>query len=187
MKRITICWVMVVMVLMSAGLAWAAAETGDMAKWKDFMWRVINFIIFVGIIYWAAGKRIRDILSSRREKIRDELVDLDQRRIEADKRLHDVSQIKDLDAQREKVIAEFQTQGEALKVAIIDQAHKKAAQITAQAETAAAQEYKLATDRLRDELAEMVIDAAEKMIENQLTKEGHEKLIQQSLTRVVLH
>lgn len=188
MKRITICSILVLVVLMSAGLAWAAAEAGDMAKWKDFMWRVINFILFVGILYWAAGKRIGQILSSRREKIRDELVDLDQRRTEADRRLREVeSQIKNLDAQREKVLADFQNQGEVLRQSIITQAQEKAAQIKAQAETAAAQEYKLATDRLRDELAEMVIEAAEKMIQSQLTKEGHEKLIQQSLTRVVLH
>ena len=188
MKRITIFWITFVVALMSAGMVWAAGEPGDMAKWKDFMWRVINFIIFVGILYWAAGKRIGQLLTSRREKIRDDLIDLDQRRVDADKKLMEVeAQIKDLDAQRERVLADFQKQGEALKQAIIAQAHEKAAQIKVQAESAAAQEYKLATERLREELAEMVIEAAEKMIQSQLTKEGHEKLIQQSLTRVVLH
>jgi len=188
LKRITICWMTVFMVLMSACLAFAAAEGGDMAKWKDFMWRVINFVIFVGILYLAAGKRIGQILFSRREKIRDDLLDLDQRREEADKKLRSVeAQIKDLDAQREKVLADFQAQGETLKKSIIDQAHQKAEQIKTQAAAAAAQEYKLATDKLRDELSEMVVEAAEKMIQSQLTKEGHEKMIQQSLTRVVLN
>ncbi|SDB27275.1 F-type H+-transporting ATPase subunit b [Desulfonatronum thiosulfatophilum] len=188
MKRIAIFLIMVIMVLVSAGLAWSAAEAGDMAKWRDFMWRVINFIIFVAILYWAAGKRIGKLLSDRREKIRDELVELDERRTEADKKLQEVeAQIKDLGTQREKVLADFQQQGEALKQAIIAQAHEKAALIKAQAESSATQEYKLATDKLREELADMVIEAAEKMIQGQLTKEGHEKLIQQSLTRVVLH
>ena len=188
MKRITICWITLVMVLASAGAAWAAGEAGDMAKWKDFMWRVINFILFVGILYWAAGKRIGQLLTSRREKIRDDLIDLDQRRTEADKRLREVeSQIKDLDAERQRILADFQNQGELLKESIIAHAHEKAAQIKAQAEATAAQEYKLATDRLREELADMVVETAEKMIQSQLTKEGHEKLIQQSLTRVVLH
>ncbi|WP_031387946.1 F0F1 ATP synthase subunit B [Desulfonatronum thiodismutans] len=188
MKRITICWITFAMVLVSVGAAWAAGEAGDMAKWKDFMWRVINFIIFVGILYWAAGKRIGQLLTSRREKIRDDLIDLDQRRTDADKKLQEVeAQIKDLDAERERVLADFQSQGEALKQTIIAQAHEKAAQIKAQAETAATLEYKQATERLREELADMVVETAEKMIQSQLTKEGHEKLIQQSLTRVVLH
>lgn len=188
MKRITVCWMTVFMVLVGAGLAFAASEDGDMAKWKDFTWRVINFVIFVGILYLVAGKRIGQILTSRREKIRDDLEDLDHRRKEADKKLRNVeAQIKDLDAQREKILADFQVQGENLKKTIIVQAHQKAEQIKAQAQTAAVQEYKLATEKLRDELSGMVIASAEKMIQGQLTREGHEKLIQQSLTRVVLN
>lgn len=188
MKRTTVCWMTACMVLMSAGLALAASEGGDMAKWKDFMWRVINFAIFVGILYMAAGKRILQLLTSRREKIRDDLQDLDQRREQADQKLRQVeAQIKDLDAERERILADFRAQGENLKQAIIAQAHQKAEQIKAQAETAADQEYKLATDKLRKDLSAMIIEAAEKMIQSQLTKEGHEKLIQQSLTRVVLN
>jgi len=188
LKRMTVCWMTVLLVLAATGLAFAASEGGDMAKWKDFMWRVINFAIFVGILYLAAGKRIGQILTSRREKIREDLLDLDHRREEADKKLRQVeAQIKDLDAQREKILVDFQAQGEALKKGIISQAHEKAEQIKAQAQNAAAQEYKLATEKLREELSEMVIEAAEKMIQGQLTKEGHEKMIQQSLTRVVLN
>lgn len=188
MKRTTICWMTVFLVLMGTGLAFAASEGSDMAKWKDFMWRVINFIIFVGILYYAAGKRIGQLLTSRRETIRQNLEDLDRRREDADKKLRQVeAQIKDLDAQREKILADYQAQGENLKKAILAQAHQKAEQIKAQAETAAGQEYKLATEKLREELSGMVIEAAEKMIQSQLTKEGHEKLIQQSLTRVVLN
>ena len=188
MKRNMVILITVALVLLSIALFWASAGVEAMAKWRDFAWRIINFIIFVGILYWAAGKRIGQLLTSRREKIREDLIDLDQRRVDADKKLQEVeAQIKDLDAQRERVLADFKGQGEALKEAIIAQAHEKAAQIKVQAESAAAQEYKLATERLREELAEMVIEAAEKMIQSQLTKEGHEKLIQQSLTRVVLH
>ncbi|TVR00774.1 MAG: ATP synthase F0 subunit B [Desulfovibrionales bacterium] len=188
MKRNVVILITAALLLTSFGLFWASAGVEAMAKWRDLAWRIINFIIFIGILYWAAGKRIGQLLTSRREKIRDDLLDLDQRRTEADKKLREVeNQIKDLDAERERVLADFQNQGNALKEAIIAQAHEKAAQIKAQAESAAAQEYKLATERLREELADMVVETAEKMIQNQLTKEGHEKLIQQSLTRVVLH
>jgi F-type H+-transporting ATPase subunit b len=189
LKRITVCWITAATVLMSAGMVWAAGDAGgDLAKWKDMMWRVINFVLFVGILYWAAGKRIGQIFSQRRSKIREDLVDLEKRRKDADQKLHEVeAQIQDLDKERERVLADFKAQGEKLRQGIIEQAHHKAEQITAQAKNAATQEYKLATDRLRDQLSDMVIEAAEKMIQNQLTKEGHEKLIQQSLTRVVLH
>lgn len=188
MKRNTIILITVVLVLISAGLFWASAGVEAMAKWRDLAWRIINFIIFVGILYLAAGKRIVQMLTSRRQQIRDDLEGLDFRREEADKKLRQVeAQIKDLDAQREKILADFQAQGESLKKAILAQAEEKAKQIKAQAQTAAAQEYKLATEKLRDELSEMIIEAAEKMIQRQLTKENHEKLIQQSLTRVVLN
>jgi F-type H+-transporting ATPase subunit b len=188
LKRNTIILITVVLVLISAGLFWASAGVEAMAKWRDLAWRIINFIIFVGILYLAAGKRIVQMLTSRRQQIRDDLEGLDFRREEADKKLRQVeAQIKDLDAQREKILADFQAQGENLKKAILAQAEEKAKQIKAQAQTAAAQEYKLATEKLRDELSEMIIEAAEKMIQRQLTKENHEKLVQQSLTRVVLN
>jgi len=188
LKRMTVCWMTVFMVLVGAGLAFAAYDGDDMAKWKDFIWRMINFVIFIGILYFLIGKRIIEMLTSRRQQIRDNLEDLDHRREEADKKLRHVeAQIKDLDAQREKILADFQVQGENLKKVIIAQAEEKAEQIKTQAQTAAAQEYKLATEKLRDELSGMVIEAAEKMIQSRLTKENHEKLIQQSLTRVVLN
>jgi F-type H+-transporting ATPase subunit b len=176
------------LVLISAGLFWASAGVEEMAKWRDMAWRIINFIIFVGILYLVAGKRIIQMLTSRRQQIRDGLESLDLRREETDKKLRQVeAQIKDLDAEREKILADFQAQGENLKKAILAQAEEKAKQIKAQAQIVATQEYKLATEKLRDELSGMIIEAAEKMIKGQLTKENHEKLIQQSLTRVVLN
>ncbi|MDY6852299.1 MAG: hypothetical protein SV487_09555, partial [Thermodesulfobacteriota bacterium] len=78
-------------------------------------------------------------------------------------------------------------QGEALKASIIEKAHQAAEKIKVQAEMTAAQERKAAQEKIRAEMAEMIVEAAEKILAEKLTADEHEKLINEYLTKVVLN
>ncbi len=161
------------LVLVTAGVALASEGGGEHhADWGNFAFRVANFVIFIGIIYWAAGKKIVGFFSGRRKGIEQELNDLESRKAEAAKNLAD---------------AEYRAQGEAMQAAIIEKAEKTASQITEQAARTAENEIKQAMETMRAEMADQIIAAAEKMLQEKLTGEEHEKLIDKYLTKVVLN
>nr|BAA83609.1 F1F0-ATPase b subunit [Desulfovibrio vulgaris] [Nitratidesulfovibrio vulgaris str. 'Miyazaki F'] len=104
------------LVLVTAGVALASEGGGEHhADWGNFAFRVANFVIFIGIIYWAAGKKIVGFFSGRRKGIEQELNDLESRKAEAAKNLADVERrIANLEQERQSILAEYRAQGEAM-------------------------------------------------------------------------
>ncbi len=176
-----------------AAAAWAAtdghgAEGEHHYNWKDFAFRVVNFIIFIAIIWKFAGKKIADFFRSRRYHIENELNDLQRRKQEAQQKLADVEKsIANLEEERAKILADAKEQGERLKESIIEDAHKTAEQVREQAKNSAQLEAKNAVDAIRAEMADLVTDAAEKVLKEKLTQEEHEKIVDKYLTKVVFN
>ena len=156
--------------------------------WMNFILRVVNFAIFIGIIWWAAGKKIAAFFGGRRKQIREDLDDLSARQAEAEKKLKGVeSSIANLEQEKKAILQQAQEQGEALKQSIIEKAKADAAALKAQAERTAANEAKAALDTMRAQMADLVVEAARKMIQDKLTEKDHEKLVDEYLTKVVLN
>jgi len=189
LKRVqTVLWTALVLVA-TAGVAFAAGQgEAHGLPWKDFLFRIVNLILVVAIIWKFAGKAIAEFFKGRQYQIKTELEDLDSRRKEAEAKLKEVEKsIANIEAEKEAIIEESRKQGEAIKDEIIAEAKRKAEQIRAQAGTAVAQETKLATERLRAEIADMVVDAAEKMLQEKLSDKKQQQLIDDYVTKVVLN
>lgn len=166
----------------------AGAAAAHHLDWWNFTLRVINFIIFAAILYKFGGKKAVEFFGGRRKQIETQLHDLDERKDKAEKRLAEVEKsIASLAAEKAKILDEYKAQGEALKAAIVDKAEKDAAKIRAQAETGAAQESVYKRRELRAEIAELVVEAAEKILKEKLTAEEQAKLVDKYLTKVVLN
>ncbi|WP_027181525.1 F0F1 ATP synthase subunit B [Oleidesulfovibrio alaskensis] len=178
--------------LLATGVALAAggeAASGEHHyDWTNLGFRLANFAIFIAIIYYAAGKKLIAFFGGRRKGIEQELNDLETRKTDAKKQLGDVEKrIADLENERKAIIAEYQAQGEALKAAIISKAETSARQIVEQAKKSAENEVKYAKDAMREELADMIVDATEKLLKERLDGNEQEKLIDKYLTKVVLN
>lgn len=156
--------------------------------WWNFIFRVINFIIFIGIIWWAAGKKIAAFFGGRRKQIKEDLDDLSARQAEAERKLKGVeTSIANLEQEKNAILDQARQQGEVLKQSIIDKAKADAEALKAQAQRTAANEAKAALDTMRAQMADLVVEAAKKMIEKKLTDKDHEKLVDEYLTKVVLN
>ncbi len=156
--------------------------------WKNFAYRVANFVLFVGIIVYFAGAKIKNGLKKRTDDIASELQNLEDAKKAAAAHLADVEKrIANLEQERASIIKEYEAQGERLKQAIIEKAEKSAGQIIAQAERTAQNEFKQAVEDIRSEIAELVAASVETRIKQQLDAGEHEKLIDKYLTKVVLH
>ena len=185
----------VALVLGVAAVAYASgdAESGAEAahhglNWKDFLFRVVNFVLVFGVIAKLAGKKIVAFFRGRSQGIENQLSDLDVRKADAAKRLADIeASISNLAEEKAKIEEEYRRQGEALRDSIIAAAEAKAVQIREQAVAAAEAEGRVAAQKLRAELADAVVGAATAMLEKKLTAKDQEKLVDEYLTKVVFN
>jgi F-type H+-transporting ATPase subunit b len=175
------------------GKADAHAATGAHApknslspeKLKDLGWRVMNFIALMFILIKFGAKPIAAGLSSRKDKIKSEIEDLEAKKAEAEKTYRDfeaklASVEKDIDTIVEKAVA----QAEIEKVRIIEKAEQAAADIQRQAEMAIQQEIMEARRMLKNEIADQAAAMAEELIIKNLTAADQVKIVEDYLVKV---
>lgn len=181
----------VALVLGLVALAHASGDAGHAEhglNWKDFLLRVVNFVLVAGVIIKLAGKKIAGFFRGRVTQIENQMADLDGRKAEAAKRLADIeASISNLAAEKKRIEDEYRQQGEKLRDAIIAAAEAKAVQIREQAVAAAAAEARVAVEKIRSEIADAVVESAKAMLEKKLTEKDQEKLVDEYLTKVVFN
>ena len=180
-------WSIVAFFLIDVTPAMASGQLTE-ASWTDFKFRVINFILFAGILVWLLRKKIKEYYAGRKEKIANELRDMEAAKIEAEKSLAEVEKrIASLEIEAQEILDEYRRQGESIQATIIARAEETARQITEQAQFTVENEAKMAAENLRFAVADMVVEATEQVLKSQLGPEEHEKLIDKYLNKVVLN
>lgn len=189
MKKARIVLFTLAVCLLTAACAWASAEGGHEApNWNNFILRIINFALVAFVVWKVGGKKIVNTFSGRKLGIENQLADLDERKVAAQKRLADVERsIADLESEKAKILADYKSQGEALKASIVKAAQEQAERIKAQALISAEQEAKMAMDALRVQMADKIIEAAQAALSKKLTGEVQDKLVDDALGKVVLN
>lgn len=188
MKRTRMIFLLAAMFSLAASVAWASGGHDEPPNWMNLGLRTVNLIIVVGLFWRFAGAKVKGALSGRRQSIENSLVDLDERKQAAQKRLSEVeASIASLESEKAQILAEYKAQGEALKASIIAAAEAQAERIAAQAKTSAALEAKAAVDALRAEMAEKIVEAAEALLVAKLDDKAQDKLVDDALSKVVLN
>lgn len=170
------------------GVAYAAADQlAEHWNWPAVWWRVANFILFAGTLYFLLRKPVAKFFAERRAKIEQEFSDLEARKATAQERLREVeARIANLETERQAILGEYRAHGEALQKSILEKAEAQARQIKEQARFAAANESKTAIDELRAQMADLLAEAASDLLRQNLSEKDHEKLIDKYLEKVVL-
>ena len=185
MRKLVISLAALMAALAASGHAMAADE--HVLAWDNFALRVLNVIIFIGIIWYAAGALIKKFFIGRREAIAHEVAELERLKKEAAEHLADVEhRVAGVEQECENLLADGKAQAERLKAAILADAEKQAAQILEQARRGAEQEGKSELDAIRAELADEIVKVMEQGLMKKLDAAEHQKLIDKSLTKVVL-
>ena len=178
----------VVVVLLWMAVAWAAegGGHGGSSKWPDFFYRVLNFGIMVGVLYFLLRKPIKQFFSKRSETIANTLSDLETKKREAEKTYEAYKQkLAQLEEETDRILQEYAEQGEREKARIIANAEKAALEIREQTEIAIAQEIKSAKVELQREIAELSVTAAEAMLREKIKEEDQQKLVDDFMEKAV--
>lgn len=162
-----------------------AVDSLSPAKLKDLGFRVMNFIVLLIILVKFGAKPIAESLGSRRQQIRDEIEDLEAKKVKAEQdykefslKLESVE--KDVDTIVEKAVA----QAEVEKARILEAAEQSAADIKRSAESAIANEITAAKRDLKVSATEQAAVMAEEIIVKNLTADDQVKIVEDYLGKV---
>ncbi|MFP3871029.1 MAG: F0F1 ATP synthase subunit B [Syntrophobacteria bacterium] len=181
-KSIAVFGLCVFTVLLLSTTAWAA----EFKKVPDFFYRLLNFGLMVGILYYFLRKPLRQFFAKRTENITKTLNELETKKQDADQKYKEYSEkLAQLDKETDRILQEYIEQGEREKVKIIANAEKAAAEIRKMTELAIQQEIKSAKGDLQREIAELSVAAAEQMLKDKIEEEDQQRLVNDFMTKVV--
>jgi F-type H+-transporting ATPase subunit b len=170
------------------GICWASEGGGHGGglNWTDFAYRLAAFVILVAILVKLLKKPICDFFRSRREEIQQLLAELEAKRLETEQRSVEYkAKLTVLEDETKKIVAELIAEGEAERQKILDAAQKQADYIKHQAKLAIQQEIKAAKESLQEEIGELTVAAAEKILRKSLRPADQDRLVRDFMTRVV--
>lgn len=143
-----------------------------------FFFQVINLLVVIGILYILAYKPVTRMLLEREEQIQGALAHASQSREEANALLAKYEeQIKGARNEAQEIITRATKLGEEMKEEIITGAKEDANKTLAKARAEIEGEKAKALAEIRSEVASLVVMAAGKVIEKELSPKDHERLI----------
>lgn len=151
---------------------------GAPATYGTILFVSLSFLLLLLLIKHFAWDAIAKVMNDRAKKVADDIDNAEQARIEAQKLAsqrereltnsrRDASQI----VQTAKETAEKNSQ------AIIKEAHEKAVHLKQQAEKDIQAQQQKAFDTVKDDVAELSIQIASKILQKELDQQAHETLI----------
>jgi len=146
----------------------------------------MNFVVLAVGLFFLLKKPVSQALDSRIKGIRQQLEDLEAKKIEAEKELARYNaQISQLNQEAEKIISEYVKQGVDAKAKILKEAELSAQKLEEQSKRNIEHEFKQAKEMLQREIIEAALVKAEEVIRNKITPEDQNQLIDEYLQKVV--
>lgn len=167
----------------------AFAEGADASilvpKMAEFIPALIAFLIIWAIMAKSAWPKILDALDNRQKKIQDDINEADAAKAKAAEELEELDRkLADAQRQSDEIIAEAKRAAEQSRSEILAKAQDDAASIIARAHESVENERRVATNELRNSVADLSVEMASKIIGESLDDKAHRKLIEKYFSEV---
>lgn len=173
--------------LFTVSIVFAAAEGGHEGG-SDLIWRVINFAVLVGLIYFLLAKKLKNFLGERRESIKKALEEAKTAKGEAEAKYREYeAKVAVLDKKVLEIANELKAEGIAERDRIIEDAQRAAEKIKEQVRITIEQEIKKAKQDIKGELASLAVIMAEEILRKEIKPDDQERLIKEYLDKMRLH
>jgi F-type H+-transporting ATPase subunit b len=185
------------LVLCVTGIAMSASEGGHEeghgdghAATKGWVptdtYRVMNFSVLAIALFFLLKKPVSNALSGRIEGIREQLSSLEAQKDAAQKEVAEYTQkLSLLEEEAQKIIAEYEKQGEDAKAKILKEAEAAAQKLEEQAKRHIEYEFKQAKMKLQEEIFEKSLVKAEEVIKTHISETDQDRLVDEYLQKVV--
>jgi F-type H+-transporting ATPase subunit b len=164
-----------------------AAVTGYTAeRWRDFLWRLMNFVVYVGLLWILLRKPAAKFLSGRREGIARTLEYLETQSRNLDEQTRVMGrQLDQLGQERLAILSQYERDGAKERDRIVSDAHKTAEVIIRRAEAAMELEIKTARQSLTAEVGRLAADLARRQLTERITDDDRGRLVLEFVDKVI--
>lgn len=154
-------------------------------SWLDWLFKIINFAVLVGILIKFAGKPLKNYLVTRHNSIKEKLEEAERKAIEAEA----------LRAKYEERLAGLEKELEAFKKDILEETEKERKKILADAEAFALrikqqagityeQEVREIRGKIKEEIARLTVEKAETLIREKVGKKDHDQMVEDFIEKL---
>ncbi len=149
-------------------------------------YKVLNFIVLAGALFYIARKPVAEFFSSRIKGIQEQLADLEQKKNAAQKSLAEYeAKLADMTGESERIIQDYIRQGEDAKKRILAEAEAQATKLEDTAKRNIEQEFNAAKSRLQQDIVEKALKQAEILVRGSISSEDQDQLVDEYLGKVV--
>jgi F-type H+-transporting ATPase subunit b len=161
------------------------AKNPILPEGKEIVWAVIAFAIVFGLLAWKAWPAIKKALKDREDRIRGDLERAESARVEAEQSLEEYrAQLAEARTEANAIVEQAREAADQVRRDLIARAESDAAELRSRA----ADDIRLATERAMSELhgkvAQLSIELAEKVIEQNLDRDAQIRLIENYINQV---
>lgn len=143
----------------------------------EFIARLVNTVIFFGVLYYFLKEPVKGFFSKRLSDIKEALELAERSREEAKKRLQEIDEkLANLDRELEEIEQQAREEAEKEKQRITQQAKSEADHILAQAKAEIEQIKRRAIADLKEYVTDLSLEHAEAGLKERLTDEDRNRL-----------
>lgn len=152
---------------------------------NQLVWSIINFAALFLLMRKFFWKSILGIMADREQEVASNLEQAENAREEAVKMKDDYERrLAEAQRRAEEIIGRATRKAEELSAEVKDKAQAEAAAILERAQEAIEREREQAMIQLRDQVAELALEVASKVMERSITDADHERLARKFLAEV---
>ncbi len=145
---------------------------------KTIIFAIANFLILMGVLTKFLYRPFLDLLDKRKQSIKDAFDNAEMTNRKADEKLEAYNKkIANVEAEGRDIIKNARVRADEQAQMIIDEAGQKAADMIKQAETQIERERQLALHDMRQQITELSMMAAVKIVEKELETTGQDRII----------
>ena len=165
----------------------SAGESAD-SQIMDFIWKTVNFLILVAIIYKFAKKPVANALSSRAKYAKQLIDEAREAEEKVSTNLIEMkTKIADLEKEALEMVETAKIEAEAEKTRIIEEGKKEIQRMTEQANFTIQQEQRKVEDELKNWVAEESVKLAKKKLKEKMNQKNQKNLVINYLNQLKKH
>ena len=170
------------LLLLVASPAAASEEGGGL---MEFVWEAGNLLLLLGVLFYLGRKPVLNYLSERRQNIQANLANSERLLQEAEARLAEWNQkASKLDVEIEELHQMARERAEQERSQILDDARATAERIKRDATSGVDREVERAKQALRDEAADLSVELAGKLLQDQVTDGDRDRLVDEFVAEI---
>lgn len=146
--------------------------------------QILAFLVMYWVMKRYAWKPILKLLEDRRNKIQTDFDSIEEQKGKIDALIQEYKmKLKEIDVESHKKLQEAIEEGRKIQNKIQGEAHDQAKQILMKAEEDVRREMDQAKNALKKDVVNMAMLATEKILEQNLTAENKEKIMQEFVNK----